>query len=36
MPVALLTNIIVSSMTPPPSQEIRKFLCEQVHGLDFS
>jgi cation/acetate symporter len=36
MPVALLINIIVSSMTPPPSQEIRKFLCEQVHGLDFS
>ncbi len=36
MPVALIVNIIVSSITPPPSQEIRKFLCEQVHGLDFS
>ncbi|MEA3241573.1 MAG: cation acetate symporter, partial [Pseudomonadota bacterium] len=35
MPVALITNIIVSSMTPPPSEEIRKFLHEQVHGVKF-
>ena len=35
MPIALFTNIIVSSMTPPPSMEIRKFLCEQVHGIKF-
>ncbi len=35
MPIALFTNIIVSSMTPPPSMEIRKYLCEQVHGIHF-
>ena len=35
MPIALFTNIIVSHMTPPPSMEIRKFLCEQVHGIKF-
>ena len=35
MPVALFTNIFVSLMTPPPSKEIRKFLCEQVHGIEF-
>ncbi|MBN2706523.1 MAG: VC_2705 family sodium/solute symporter [Deltaproteobacteria bacterium] len=35
MPVALLTNIVVSLMTPPPSMEIRKYLCEQVHGIKF-
>ncbi len=35
MPIALFTNIFVSLMTPPPSMEIRKFLCEQVHGIKF-
>jgi len=35
MPIALITNIIVSSVTAPPSVEVRKFLCEQVHGIKF-
>jgi len=35
MPIALITNIVVSSVTAPPSAEVRKFLCEQVHGIKF-
>ncbi|MBN2231837.1 MAG: VC_2705 family sodium/solute symporter [Deltaproteobacteria bacterium] len=35
MPVALFTNIIVSMMTEPPSLAIRKYLCENVHGIKF-
>ena len=35
MPTALIVNIVVSMATPPPSVEIRKFLCEQVHGIKF-
>ncbi|MCP4393637.1 MAG: cation acetate symporter [Alphaproteobacteria bacterium] len=30
-PLAIITNIIVSLMTPPPPIKIRKFLAQQVH-----
>jgi cation/acetate symporter len=35
MPIALVTAIVVSLMTPPPSIEIRKYLCENVHGIKY-
>ncbi|MBN2332330.1 MAG: VC_2705 family sodium/solute symporter [Deltaproteobacteria bacterium] len=35
MPVAFFTNIIVSMATEPPSVEIRKYLCEKVHGVKY-
>ncbi len=31
-PVVILTMIIVSRLTPPPSEELRRFLVEKVHS----
>ncbi len=32
-PLAIITNIVVSLMTPPPPHEIKKFLAVNVHGV---